>query len=75
MKDHRNPIHKSGERNLFCAFYSDCLGHAAMRHWKHWSCSNCPSKLISQPSAYGPITTDESILHYDLPQEIFQKYV
>lgn len=75
MKNHRNPIYKSGDRNLFCAYYCDCLDHAAMRHWKYWSCANCQSKLISQPSVLGPITTEETILHYNLPQDIYQKVI
>jgi len=75
MKNHLNPIHKNGDRNLFCANYSDCLDHAAVRHWKYWSCANCEYKLISQPAIHGPVTSDETPLYYDISQDIHRKYV
>jgi len=75
MKHKPRPLQKSGDRNLFCTHYSDCLDHAAKRHWKYWSCFNCAYKHISQPGVSGPITAKETALFYTLPQEIYQKVV
>ncbi len=75
MKRNPRPIHKSGDRNLFCSRYSNCLDFAAKRHWKYWACSNCHFKFDSQPSVHGPITTEETVLYYNVPQEIYQKVI
>ena len=75
MKQQLNPIHKSGDRNLFCDHYSKCLDHAAKRYWKYWSCYACPHKAIRQPMVAGPITSKETILFYPLPQDIYQKVI
>jgi len=75
MKHNPKPIHKSGSRNLFCANYSDCLGHAAKRHWRHWTCTNCHYQYEHQPSVHGPETRSETVLYYPLPQEIYQKII
>ena len=61
MDQNRNPICKSGSRNVFCPYYGDCLDHAAKLYWQHWDCSECPHKLTQQPikfdqmaSSFGP---------------------
>ena len=61
MDQNRNPICKSGDRNVFCPYYGDCLDHAAKLYWQHWDCSECPHKLTQQPikldqmaSSFGP---------------------
>jgi len=73
MKQKLNPTCKSGNRNLFCNFYSQCLDHAAKRHWRYWSCGACIHKSARQPVVAGPITANETVLFYPLPQEIYQK--
>ena len=75
MRQNLNPIQKSGDRNLFCANYGECLDHAAKRHWKYWSCHDCKHKYLSQPSVHGPITTKETALFYSMPQDIYQKVI
>lgn len=75
MKRNPKPIYKNGDRNLFCAYYSNCLDYAAKRHWKYWACLNCHHQFESQPSVHGPITTEETVIYYSLPQEIYQKVV
>lgn len=75
MKQRLNPIHKNGDRNLFCFHYTKCLDHAAKRHWKYWSCYACSHKATRQPVVTGPITSDENILYYNLPQDIYQKVI
>ena len=49
MDQNRNPICKSGNRNVFCPYYGDCLDHAAKLYWQDWDCSKCPHKLTQQP--------------------------
>jgi hypothetical protein len=75
MKQRPNPIQKTGDRNLFCANYGDCLDHAAKRHWKYWSCYHCKHQYRSQPSVDGPITANETALFYTMPQDIYQKVI
>jgi len=73
MAEHLKPIKKMGRRNLFCRYYDACLDHAVKQNWKYWSCLNCPSKWITIPIAEGPFTTDDTIPHYSLPKEIYEK--
>ena len=65
MDQKANPIHESGERNILCPFYNDCLDYAVNGSWQAWNCSQCPHKLIKQSIAeYVFYNTD---LFYDLP--------
>jgi hypothetical protein len=43
-KRNLNPVQKSGERNYFCPFYSDCLDFAVKEAWKSWRCLECRHK-------------------------------
>jgi len=49
MDQNPNPIHRNGDRNVFCPYYNDCLNHAAKLHWQNWDCSECPHKMTQQP--------------------------
>ena len=42
------PIHRSGEKNIFCPFYTTCLDQAAKYYWQYWDCSECPHRLRKQ---------------------------
>ena len=65
MEPKAKPIPKLGERNIYCPFYSDCLDHAVNHFWRHWSCSECPYKLVHSIAGYecGVNDTDQ---YYDL---------
>ncbi len=68
MNQKANPIHESGERNILCPFYNDCLDYAVNSSWQAWNCSQCPHKLIKQSIAeYVLYNTD---LFYDLPLNV-----
>ena len=68
MDQKANPIHESGERNILCPFYNDCLDYAVNSSWQAWNCSQCPHKLIKQSIAeYVLYNTD---LFYDLPLNV-----
>jgi len=68
MNQKANPIHESGERNILCPFYNDCLDYAVNGSWQAWNCSQCPHKLIKQSIAdYVLYNTD---LFYDLPLNV-----
>jgi len=60
------PIPKRGERNIYCPFYSDCLDHAVKQFWRHWSCSQCPHKLIKQSITECEYDVNDTDQHYDL---------
>jgi len=68
MNQKANPIHESGERNILCPFYNDCLDYAVNGSWQAWNCSQCPHQLIKQSIAeYVLYNTD---LFYDLPLNV-----
>ncbi|NVM22606.1 MAG: hypothetical protein HWN68_12615 [Desulfobacterales bacterium] len=48
MKPMAKPVHRSGNKNIYCPFYSNCLDHAAKRYWQYWDCSECRHKLRAQ---------------------------
>jgi CheY-like chemotaxis protein len=41
----RNPVQRQGSRNVFCAFYRECLDDAIKGSWQDWDCGDCPQKL------------------------------
>ena len=49
MRPRPKPVHRSGEKNIFCPFYGSCLDQAAKDYWQCWDCSECPHKLRKQP--------------------------
>jgi len=55
MDQNPKPIHKNGEKNVFCPYYKNCLNHAATLRWENWDCSKCPHKQTIQP-----IKTDQA---------------
>jgi len=65
MDQKANPISESGERNIYCPFYNDCLDYAVSGSWQAWNCSQCPHKLIKQSIAEYVLDSADSF--YDLP--------
>jgi DNA-binding response OmpR family regulator len=41
----RNPVRRQGSRNVFCAFYRECLDDVIKGSWQDWDCGDCPHKL------------------------------
>jgi hypothetical protein len=68
MDQKLNPIPKTGERNIYCPYYNDCLDYAVTHSWETWDCSQCPHKSIKQSiSEYRLNNTDT---YYDLPPDL-----
>ena len=53
MADKPKPRRGTGERNLECEFYKNCLDIAVRRNWKTWKCNECPrydgTKAVVKP--------------------------
>jgi len=45
MNTERNPLRRQGNRNVFCAFYRECLDDAIKGSWQDWDCDDCQHKL------------------------------
>ena len=72
MKPKLRPIHRNGDKNIYCPYYDDCLSHAAKRHWQSWDCSECAQKQNRQtlnPEQIG----DGPAPYYELPSRIFRQ--
>jgi hypothetical protein len=72
MNLNSNPLHKRGQRNIFCPYYEACLDHAVERRWKYWNCTECPHKLMKQPLIDMPAIRDANPC-YRLPARIYQQ--
>ena len=72
MKLDSNPLHKRGNRNIFCPYYEACLDRAVEQRWKYWNCSACPHKLKKQPLIDMPAIRDANP-SYRLPPRIYQQ--
>jgi hypothetical protein len=72
MEPNSNPLHKRGNRNIFCPHYEVCLDHAVERRWRYWNCSECPHKLKKQPLMDMPAMRDANPV-YRLPARIYQQ--
>jgi len=72
MKLNSNPLHKRGNRNIFCPYYEACLDHAVEQRWRYWNCSECRHKLKKQPLMDMPAIRDADP-SYRLPSRIYQQ--
>jgi len=68
MDQKANPIPESGERNIYCPIYNDCLDYAVSSSWLAWNCSECPYKLIKQ--SISEYVLDNTDSFYDLPLHV-----
>ncbi len=68
-----NPMHKKGDRNIFCPHYCKCLDHAIHKSWEFWACAECQHKRDTQSFEDFSFTHSEQILYHSLPQEIYAK--
>jgi Zn-finger protein len=49
MVEERCPLHRKGERNVFCPFYRACLDEAVSKTWAYWDCSECEYRSTHDP--------------------------
>ena len=73
MKLRRKPVHKSGNRNMYCPHYDKCLDHAVERRWKYWSCSGCPYEVTQQLRQSEIPTVHDTDVYYHVPSQIFRE--
>jgi hypothetical protein len=69
----RNPIHRKGERNAFCLFYSVCLDEAVKKVWAFWDCSECAYQASRDPGLDISNRANDSMPYYDVPVDIFEE--
>ncbi len=69
MEPMLNPIHKLGDRNLYCPHYGECLDHAVDHRWSSWDCSECLHKS-TQESVCSVFTVPDPDPFYELPDRI-----
>ena len=70
MDSKRNPIGKQGERNIFCAYYGDCLNDAIKQCWEGWNCSACVSRFNSEGRPPERYRVPFSVAYYDVHVKI-----
>lgn len=73
MNSERRPIHRKGERNAFCPYYTACLDDAVERTWAFWDCSECEYQSSRDPSFDIQHRVNDSMPYYDLPDDVFEK--
>ena len=69
MTPSAKPTNKTGQRNLQCYYYGDCLDYAVDHRWQSWDCSKCPNRSSKYPSDAVRSVQDAHIC-YELPARI-----
>ncbi len=69
MTPSANPTNKTGQRNLQCSYYGDCLDYAVDHGWQSWDCSKCSERSRRSPSDAVRSVQDSQVL-YELPAGI-----
>lgn len=72
MKPRHNPVHKRGERNVFCPQYGDCLDYAVQRAWEYWGCSECQERNNEGARPEPGLASSDWSEVFDLPLEIYK---
>lgn len=70
MQEERNPISRSGDRNVLCPLYRECLDQAVREAWADWDCSECAYRLTEDIRSDGQFTLSNPVDFYELPLEI-----
>lgn len=65
-----NPISKSGERDICCPFYAECMDYAVDNSWEAWNCTNCQLKVIRRSRSEWDYELNETVIYYDLPASL-----
>ena len=61
------PVHKQGERNLFCPYYDDCLDQAVRKNWADWDCRGCAHRSVQDSPGDSRFTSSLYVEYYELP--------
>jgi hypothetical protein len=73
MDENRNPLYMKGNRNVFCPYYSECLNHAAKRHWAYWTCFECQYEKEQKFSADVRLFAVSDVPYYSLSPSLYAK--
>lgn len=68
-----NPVYGSGDRNLFCSHYSQCLDFAIGKGWDSWACFECPNRKKVVVLDDFPATNRDVALYHELPREFHRR--
>ncbi len=67
------PVHKKGERNVFCPYYRDCLDYAVEKAWEYWCCFDCQERFNDGARPAIGFTVSESTPYFELPVDIYKE--
>jgi hypothetical protein len=65
-----NPIHKKGDRNVFCPYYGNCLDYAIEKSWEYWDCCDCGYQFNEEGSPELQLTASGTIAYYEVKLEL-----
>ena len=64
-----NPIHKKGDRNVFCPYYGNCLNYAIEKSWGYWDCCDCVYQFNEEGRPELQLTASGTIAYYEVKLE------
>ena len=67
------PVRRTGDRNIFCPHYGECLDYVVANGWRDWDCSDCEYRTTEESILDMPMRTSEAFPYYELPLEIYLK--
>jgi ribosomal protein L37AE/L43A len=70
VESYRNPSRRSGERNVFCSFYGECLNDVVRRGWDSWECSKCEHETDHGAAPEFQLSAGHSIAYYEIVTKI-----
>ncbi len=68
-----NPVHKKGDRNVFCPHYNHCLDYVIGKAWDYWGCGHCRQKSNQGARPEFRFTRSDTFDCFDLPTEVYKK--
>ena len=73
MNPRPKPIHRLGDRNIFCPYYRNCLDYAVKCSWTSWDCSQCPYRFIKQSFNGNGYGSGDPEIYGDLPLPVLRR--
>ncbi|MBU0987965.1 MAG: hypothetical protein KKH68_12010 [Proteobacteria bacterium] len=73
MQPHSNPLHKQGEKNVFCPYYRKCLDYACEKSWEYFSCRDCTHRRTSEAVTVALFSPQNYDPYYALSPSLFIK--
>lgn len=73
MAQKRNPLHRRGQRNGLCPYYSACLDEAVRKSWEYWDCRSCRHRESRDSGINDILEDNDTIPYYTIPAKIYEK--